>query len=81
MVAHITHISLLRQMPCGLSSVRRALRVLWQARMCGRVRQGNAVDLALCTLLHLFILLGNRTRRRARLFRSGPYVWSSVLTV
>ena len=42
----------LHQMSCGLSSMRRALHVLRKARMFGRVRQGNAVDLASCTLSH-----------------------------
>ncbi len=47
MMGHVAHTSPTRQMPCGLSSVWRALRVLWKARMCERVRQGNAVDLVL----------------------------------
>jgi hypothetical protein len=68
-------------MPCGLSPVREALRVFWKARMYERVRQGNAADLALCTLPYFPSLLGKGTQRQARLFCSGPYVWSSVLTI
>jgi hypothetical protein len=44
MMAHVAHTSPTCQMPCGLSSVWRALRVLWKARVCERVCQGNAVD-------------------------------------
>jgi hypothetical protein len=51
------HTSLLRQMPCGLSSVWRVLRVLRKARVCERVRQGNAVYLALCALPHFSIFV------------------------
>ena len=79
-MVHVVHADMLRQMPCGFPFLWKALRVVWKARMYERLRQGSGVDLALCTLLTLSSI-GRRTRRRARLFCSGPYVWSSVLTI
>ena len=36
---------------------------------------------AASTFLRPYIFLANRTRRRAHLFCSGPYVWSGVSTL